>query len=83
LASNPPAAPYTFTENDYLEYGIYFSEGRGAPASKLLTLRYGDIDTYYAEKLPWVKTPLSGTPQLLNHDVSNGNRSPNMRITPE
>lgn len=50
------AAPYTFTENDYIEYGIYFSEGRGATASKLLTLRYGDIDTYYAEKLPWVKT---------------------------
>jgi hypothetical protein len=49
------AAPYTFTPADHIEYGIYF----GAPrvrAGKLLTIRYGDINWFYAKYFPWVKT---------------------------
>jgi hypothetical protein len=48
------ADPYTFTPEDYIEYGIYFS-ARGSTTSsrgKLLTLRYGDIEGYYAAVIP-------------------------------
>ncbi len=48
------AEPYTFTPNDYIEYGIYFS-ARGSSTNshkKLLTLRYGDIEAYYARFFP-------------------------------
>jgi hypothetical protein len=48
------AEPYTFTPNDYIEYGIYFS-ARGSSThsnGKLLTLRYGDIEAYYARFFP-------------------------------
>jgi hypothetical protein len=51
------AAPYTFTPSDYIEYGIYFSP-RGSlrpPNPKLLTIRFGDIERYYAEYFPQVK----------------------------
>lgn len=49
------AAPYTFTERDFIEYGIYFSAGRRDPGGKLLTIRFGDIRGYYAEYFPFVK----------------------------
>lgn len=44
------AAPYTFTPEDFIEYGIYFSARGSTTGSrgKLLTLRYGDIEGYYA-----------------------------------
>lgn len=51
------AAPYTFTPSDYIEYGIYFSP-RGSirlPNPKLLTIRSGDIEGYYAEYFPTIK----------------------------
>lgn len=49
------AEPYTFTQRDFIEYGIYFSAGRRDPGGKLLTIRFGDIRGYYAEYLPFVK----------------------------
>jgi len=52
------AAPYTFTERDFIEYGIYFSPGghpRSQKAWKLLTLRVGDINGYYGEYFPKIK----------------------------
>lgn len=48
------AAPYTFTPDDYIEYGIYFAprgDFRGK-AHKLLELRFGNIEGYYAEYFP-------------------------------
>lgn len=49
------AAPYTFLPSDYLEYGIYFAEPGVTHGSKLLTLRYGDIDRYYATFYPDIR----------------------------
>jgi hypothetical protein len=49
------AAPYTFTPDDYIEYGIYFSAGPRVRAGKLLTVRYGNITGYYANFFPSIK----------------------------
>jgi len=51
------AEPYTFTPKDYLDYGIYFSARGASTAShyKLLTLRYGDIQGWYARYFPTFK----------------------------
>jgi hypothetical protein len=49
------AEPYTFTAQDFIEYGIYFSPSGGARSSKLLTLRAGDITGYYAKYFPSIK----------------------------
>jgi hypothetical protein len=49
------AAPYSFTESDYIEYGIYFSPGGRNKAVKLLTIRFGDINGYYATYFPSIK----------------------------
>jgi hypothetical protein len=49
------AEPYAFTPNDYIEYGIYFSPGGNQKSHKLLTLRFGNIEGYYAEYLPKFK----------------------------
>lgn len=51
------AEPYTFTSRDYIEYGIYFSpRGSVTPKKpKLLTIRFGDMEGWYAEYFPWVK----------------------------
>jgi hypothetical protein len=82
--STAMAAPYAFTADDYLEYGIYFSEGRGAPSSKLLTIRYGDIGGYYAEYLPWV-TSVPTRRQELNLKTKRGSirvdRNDNVGLT--
>jgi hypothetical protein len=49
------AAPYTFTAQDYIDYGIFFSP-RGADESRrLLTLRAGDINGYYAKFFPSIE----------------------------
>jgi hypothetical protein len=51
------AAPHTFTSEDYIEYGIYFAP-RGnfrGKAHKLLDLRFGNIEGYYARYLPRIK----------------------------
>jgi len=55
LCDSASAAPYTFTEQDFIEYGIYFSPGGRDRATKLLTIRFGDITGYYAEYFPQVK----------------------------
>ena len=56
LISLSPASaePYTFTPEDYIEYGIYFSPKgySNSTSSKLLTLRAGDINGYYATFFP-------------------------------
>jgi hypothetical protein len=49
------AAPYSFTEQDYIEYGIYFAERARGRAVKLLTIRFGDINRYYGEYFPTIK----------------------------
>ena len=52
------AAPYTFTDMDFIEYGIYFSPGghqSSQKAWKLLTLRVGDIEGYYGEYFPKIR----------------------------
>ena len=49
LTTTASADPYTFTPNDYIEYGIYFTprgDSKG-PGHKLLDLRSGDIEGYY------------------------------------
>ncbi len=48
------AEPYTFTPQDYIEYGIYFSPKgySNSTSSKLLTLRAGDINGYYSTFFP-------------------------------
>lgn len=51
------AAPYTFTPSDFIEYGIYFAERGDGRASKLLTIRFGDIEGYYREYFPRYKPP--------------------------
>jgi hypothetical protein len=55
LQSVVVADPYAFTPEDFIEYGIYFSPGGNQPANKLLTLRFGDIEGYYAEYFPQFK----------------------------
>jgi hypothetical protein len=49
------AEPYTFTAQDFIEYGIYFSPNGRARSTKLLTLRAGDIKGYYAKYFPTFK----------------------------
>lgn len=51
------AEPYTFTSRDYIEYWIWFSpRGSVTPKKpKLLTIRFGDMEGWYAEYFPWVK----------------------------
>jgi hypothetical protein len=56
LVSPAAAAPYTFTEQDYIEYGIYFSPGNRQKAVKLLTIRFGDIEGWYAKFIPEAKS---------------------------
>jgi hypothetical protein len=51
------AAPYTFTPEDYIEYGIYFAERGAERSSKLLTIRYGNIQGYYNEYFPEFTPP--------------------------
>jgi hypothetical protein len=55
LHSLAAAEPYAFTSNDFIEYGIYFSPGGNQKSYKLLTLRFGDIEGYYAEYFPQFK----------------------------
>jgi hypothetical protein len=49
------AAPHTFTPDDYIEYGIYFSAGPRDRGGKLLTIRYGNVAGYYATFFPDIK----------------------------
>jgi hypothetical protein len=49
------ADPYTFTKQDFIEYGIYFSPRSTVRSTKLLTLRAGDITGYYAKFFPSIK----------------------------
>jgi hypothetical protein len=55
FTSQAAAAPYTFTQQDYIEYGIYFSPGGRQNAHKLLTIRFGDIKGWYAKYQPGFK----------------------------
>lgn len=68
LTSTPlaSAAPYTFTPQDFIDYGIYFSP-RGSlqfPHRKLLTIRFGNIEGWYAEYIPGFKNIPKPTQQL-------------------
>jgi hypothetical protein len=51
------AEPYTFTSRDYIEYWIWFSpRGSETPKKpKLLNIRFGDMEYWYAKYWPWVK----------------------------
>jgi hypothetical protein len=57
LFSTSPAwaAPYTFTEQDFIGYGIDFSAGPRDRGGRLLTILSGNIEGYYAEFFPEVK----------------------------
>jgi hypothetical protein len=79
------ADPYTFTPQDYLEYGIYFAPRGSGPVSsgKLLNLRFGDIEGWYARYLPEFKAP--SRKQLLRLVTGRGsvrvNRNDNVGLT--
>jgi len=51
------AEPHTFTSRDYIEYFIWFSpRGSETPKKpKLLNIRFGDMEYWYAKYFPWVK----------------------------
>jgi hypothetical protein len=51
------AEPHTFTSRDYIEYFIWFSpRGSVTPKKpKLLNIRFGDMEYWYAKYFPWVK----------------------------
>ena len=55
LSSQAAAAPYSFTDQDFIEYGIYFSPGSRQRATKLLTIRFGNINGWYAKYFPDIK----------------------------
>jgi len=86
LFSTSPAwaAPYTFTEQDFIEYGIYFSAGPRDRGGKLLTIRSGNIEGYYAEYFPEVKE-VPTQKQALRLRTSRGsvivNRNDNVGLT--
>jgi hypothetical protein len=80
------AEPYTFTPDDYIEYGIFFS-ARGSSAGssgKLLTLRYGDIETYYTSVIP-TASKIPTPKQELRLSTARGsvrvNRNDNLGVT--
>lgn len=80
------AEPYTFTPDNYIEYGIYFS-ARGISSTshkKLLTLRYGDIEGYYANVLK-TKSKAPTPKQELRLSTKRGsvrvNRNDNIGVT--
>jgi hypothetical protein len=68
------AEPYTFTPTDYLEYGIYFSPRAAGPmkrVTKLMTIRTGDIKTWYARYNPQLKD-IPGLTQNLRLSTPRG-----------
>ncbi len=81
------AEPYAFTEQDYIEYGIYFSPGgRRTRAVKLLTVRFGDIDAYYNKFFPDLNPKhIPGPQQTLRLKTSRGsvvvNRDDNVGLS--
>jgi hypothetical protein len=81
------AAPYTFTSQDFIEYGIYFSPGgRHTRAVKLLTVRFGDIDAYYNKFFPDVNPKhIPGQAQTLRLRTPRGsvivNRNDNVGLS--
>ncbi len=83
-ANMASAEPYTFTPDDYIEYGIYFSEGRQSHATKLLTLRYGDITGWYQEYYPEIED-IPSPRQSLSLKTARGsvivNRNENVGVT--
>jgi hypothetical protein len=78
------AAPHTFTEQDFIAYGIYFSAGPRDRGGKLLTILFGNIEGYYAEYLPEVKE-VPTQKQALRLRTSRGsvivNRNDNVGLT--
>lgn len=72
------ATPYEFTDRDYIEYGIYFSpRGSETPKRpKLLTIRYGDLETWYKKLFPHVRT-IPTVKQQLNIATPKGSISLN------
>jgi hypothetical protein len=86
LSSPVSAAPHEFSEQDFIEYGIYFAAGSRGRGGKLLTVRSGDIKGYYAKFLPEVKAKDVPTlKQTLRLRTSKGsvivNRDDNVGLT--
>jgi hypothetical protein len=52
LATPAVAEPYTFTPDDYIEYGIFFAPRGRNQSWKLLDLRFGNIRGWYGEYFP-------------------------------
>jgi hypothetical protein len=81
------AEPYTFTPEDFIEYGIYFSAPDSATRSngRLLTLRYGDIEAYYAFYNYFPEQGVPSPKQELRLRSSRGsvrvNRNDNVGVT--
>lgn len=72
------AAPYEFTNQDFLEYGIYFSPRASETPRrpKLLTIRFGDIEAWYKRFLPEARD-IPSLKQQLNIATSKGSVSLN------
>jgi len=72
------AAPYEFTNKDYIEYGIYFSPraSERVKRPKLLTVRFGDIEGWYKRFIPGFRE-IPSLKQQLNIATSKGSVSVN------
>lgn len=72
------AAPYEFTDKDYIEYGIYFSPraSQTPKRPKMLTIRFGDIKGWYDRFAPQVRH-IPSPKQQLNIATSRGSVSLN------
>jgi hypothetical protein len=71
LSNQAAAAPYNFTPQDYIAYGIYFSPGGRQRATKLMDIRFGNIKGYYNEYLRTAKEAPT-TLQYLNLKTKQG-----------
>jgi len=82
--SSASAAPYTFTKEDFIGYGIDFSAGPRDRGGRLLTILSGNIEGYYAEVFPEVKE-VPTQKQALRLRTSRGsvivNRNDNVGLT--
>jgi hypothetical protein len=83
--SSASAAPYTFNQEDYLEYVIIFGkDGRSSTkASKLLNIIVGDVDSYFSGI--GARRPFPARLQVLSLKTDRGsvevNRQDNIGLT--
>ena len=77
---NAVAEPYTFTEKDFIQYGIYFTAPRARTSEKLLEVKYGDIKGWYKAIAPQVSDKdIPATSQLLKVKTAQGSIRVNRR----